>query len=62
MLLVTMVFKINLCINQYFELKENKGTEYVIGWNSKGVYTSKFIPLFTAVLHTIKGFGYKIGI
>ena len=52
-----MIFKINLCINQYFELKENKGTEHAIGWNSKGVYTSKFIPLFTAVLHTIKGFG-----
>ena len=27
------------------ELKEYKGTEYVIGWASKGVHTSKFIPL-----------------
>ena len=26
------------------ELKEKKDTEYVIGWKSKGLYTSKLIP------------------
>ena len=26
------------------ELKEKKDTEYVIGWKSKGLYTSKRIP------------------
>ena len=30
------------------ELKEDKGTEYVISWKSKGVYTSKLKPLYTA--------------
>ena len=37
------------------ELKEdNKGTEYVIDWKSKEVYTSKLTPLLTAFLHNIK--------
>ena len=42
------------------ELKDNKGTNYVIGWKSKGVYTSKFIPLCTASFHSIKVSGCKI--
>ena len=35
------------------ELKEDKNTEYVIGWKSKGLYTSKLIPLYTAFLHSM---------
>ena len=42
--------------------KKDKVTEYVIGWESKGVYASKRIPSYTAFLHNIKLFGYKIGI
>ena len=44
------------------ELKEDKGTDYVIGWKSKGVYSSKLILLYTDFLHKIKVFGYKIRI
>ena len=36
------------------ELKEDKGTDYVIGWKSKGIYTSNLKPLYTAFLHSIK--------
>ena len=36
------------------ELKKSKGTEYVIGWKSKVVYTSKLTPLYTHFLHSIK--------
>ena len=39
------------------ELQLDKGTEYVIVWKSKGLYASKFIPLYTASLHIIKSFG-----
>ena len=35
------------------ELKEDWGTEYVIGWKSKGVHTSKLIPFSTAFLHSV---------
>ena len=45
-----------------FDLKKDKGTEYVIGWESKGVQASKLIPSYIAFLHKIKPFGYKIGI
>ena len=44
------------------ELKEDKGTEYVISWKSKGVYTSKLKPLYTAFLHSINLSGYRMGI
>ena len=44
------------------ELKEDKSTEYVVGWKSKGVCTSKFIPFYTGFLHNVKRFGYKIRI
>ena len=30
-----------------------KGTEYLNGWKSKWVFTSKLIPLYTDFLHNI---------
>ena len=36
------------------EFKKNKGTNYVLSWKSKEVYTSKLKPLHTALLHSIK--------
>ena len=44
------------------ELKEDKGTYYVIHWESKGLYASKLTPLYTAFLHNIKHSGYKVGV
>ena len=44
------------------ELKEDKGTEYIIGWKSKGVYNSKFIALHVDFLPNVKYFRNKIGI
>ena len=44
------------------ELRKDKGTDYVLSWKSKGVYTSKFKPLYTAFLHSIKLFRYRKGI
>ena len=44
------------------ELKKDKGTDNVLSWKSKGLYTSKLKPLYTAFLHSIKLFGYRIGI
>ena len=44
------------------ELKEDKGTDYILNWKSKGVYTSKLRPLYIALLHGIRSSGYKIGI
>ena len=41
------------------ELKEDNGTDYVADWKSKGVYTSKLKPFYTAVFHSIKLFGYR---
>ena len=57
-----MVFGICLFINQQLtiKLKEDKSTDYVAGWNSKGVYSSKRKSLYTAVLHSIKLSGCKI--
>ena len=54
-----MVFKI--CFYQptvsTLELKEEKDTEYLIGWESKRVYTSKLAPSYNAFLCNIKIFG-----
>ena len=36
------------------EIKKGKGTDYVVSWKSKGAYTSKLNPLYTAFLHNIK--------
>ena len=44
------------------ELKKYEGTDYVLSWKSKGVYNSKLKPLYTAFLHSIKLFDYKMRI
>ena len=44
------------------ELKEDKGTDYVVGWTSKGLFKSKLLPLHGAFLPNIKYIGHKIGI
>ena len=44
------------------ELKKDKDTNYVLTWKSNGVYNSKFKPLYTAFLYSIKLSGYKTGI
>ena len=44
------------------ELKEDRGTGYVINKNSKGVYSSKLTPLYTAFLCNVKLAGYRIKI
>ena len=44
------------------DLKQDKGTDYVLSWKSNGVYNSKLKPLYTAFLHSIKFTGYKMGI
>ena len=44
------------------ELKKDKGTDYVLSWTANGVFNSKLKPLYTAFVHTIKVFEYKIGI
>ena len=36
--------------NNKLELKKDKGTEYVTGWESKGVYLSKLVALYTIFL------------
>ena len=42
------------------ELKQEKGTDYILSWKSNGVYNSKLKPLYTAFLHSIKLSGYKM--
>ena len=44
------------------EIKKDKGTDYVLSWKSKGLYTSKLKPLYTAFLRSIKLNIYRIGI
>ena len=44
------------------ELHKDKGTDYVLSWKSKAIYNSKYKPLYTAFLHSIKLCGYKMGI
>ena len=43
-------------------LKIHKGTEYITGWKSKGLYNSKLIASHGAFLPNVKYFGVKIGI
>ena len=45
-----------------FELKKDKGTDYVLSWKPKGVFNSKLKPLYTAFLNSIKLSESKIGI
>ena len=55
----TFVYKPTL---DKLQLKKNKGTDYVCGLKSNGVYNSKLKSLYPAFLHGIKLTGYKIGI
>ena len=36
------------------ELYQDKGTDYVVSWKSKGVFNSTLKPLYTTFLHSIK--------
>ena len=42
------------------ELKEDKGTDYVLSWKSRGVYNSKLKSLYTAFFHSIKLSEYRM--
>ena len=42
-------------------LKEDKGSEYVIAWKSKGLFKTELYPLHYASLPNLKHLGYKIG-
>ena len=46
------------------ELKKAKvlDTDYVLSWKSKGVFNSKLKPLYASFLHSIKPFGYRMGV
>ena len=44
------------------DFKKDKGTDYILSWKTKGVYTSKLKPFYTALLDSIKLSGYKVGI
>ena len=44
------------------ELKKDKVTDYVISWITNWLYASERKLLYTAILHTIKLSGYRIGI
>ena len=44
------------------ELKNNKGTGYVLGWESKRLFNSKLSLLHTTFLYSIKLSWYKMGI
>ena len=43
-------------------LKKVKGTDFFLGWKSKGEYTSKRKPLYTTLLNNIKICGYRMEI
>ena len=43
-------------------LELKKGTDYVLSWNSNGVFNSKLKPLYTTFLNSIKRSGYRVGI
>ena len=59
-----MNLQTHLFINQLdmLELKKDKVIDYVFSWKSKGVYNPKLKPLYTTFLHSVKLFGYKMGI
>ena len=44
------------------ELKQDEGIDYVLSWKSNGEYNSKLKPLYTAFLHSIKLYGYRMRI
>ena len=45
-----------------YATKADNGTDHVLSWDSKGLYNSKFKPLFTAFLHSINLSGYNVRI
>ena len=44
------------------QLKKDKGVNYILSWKPKAEYSSTLFPQHTAFLHSIKPFGYKIGV
>ena len=44
------------------ELKNDKGTDYIVSRKSKGVFNSKLKPLYIAFLYSIELSEYKMGI
>ena len=42
------------------ELEKDNSIDYVLSWKSSGIYNSKLKPLYTAFLHLIKLFGYRM--
>ena len=42
--------------------KKEKVTDYALSWKSKGAFSSKFKPVYTAFLHSIRLPEYRIGI
>ena len=44
------------------QLQKGKGTHYILNWKSKGLYTSILFPKHSPFLHSVKFFGYEIGI
>ena len=51
---------VNQPIFNMLQLKINKGTEYIIGLKSKGLYNSKLITLHGVFLPNVKCFEDKI--
>ena len=43
-------------------IKKDKGTDYILSWRSKGLYSSVLSPQHTAFLHSIKISENKMGI
>lgn len=43
-------------------LKQDKGTEYITAWKSKGLFKSRLHPWHNTFLSNIKRLGHKIGI
>ena len=56
--------------NKYFyqstldtlELKNDKGTDYVLSWKLNGPFNSRLKTFYTAFLHSIKLFEYRMRI
>ena len=52
----------DVCLSTNTRYAIIKKRHYVLSWKSNGVYNSNLNPLYTAFLHSIKLFGYKMGI
>ena len=55
----TFVYQLTL---DTLKLKKDKGTDCVLSWKSKKVFSSKLKPLYTPSFHSIKLTEYRIGI